>query len=414
MQRPLDTAAIRGMFPGLQRLVGEHRAVFFDGPAGSQAPQSVADAVSHYLLHQNANEGGPFVTSRESDAMVARARDAFRDFFGATSPDEIVFGANMTTLTFHLSRALARTWRRGDVVLVTQSDHDANVTPWVLAARDAGVEVRFVAINPDSTLDRADFERKLSDRTRLVAFGAASNLTGTIHQVADLAALARRAGARTFVDAVHYAPHARMDVRGWGCDFAACSAYKFFGPHLGVLFGRRELFDELEAYKVRPAANEGPEKWQTGTANFEGIAGGLAAVDYLAALGRSDDAQDRRVALDAAYAAITNHERTLCAQRRDGRRRLDGIEIGGIDDPARLAERVATVSFVHPSHTPRELCQALAERGVFTWDGHSYAVPLAEALGLLPHGVLRAGVLHYHDETDLERFVAMLGEILER
>ena len=412
MHRALDVSSVRRQYPALSRMVGDRQAVFFDGPAGSQTPQCVADAVSDYLLRYNANEGGPFATSRESDAMIDKARGAFRDLFGATHADEIVFGPNMTSLTFQLSRALARTWREGDEILVTQSDHDANVTPWVLAARDAGVTVHAVALRPDTTLDLDDFASKLSDRTRLVAFGAASNLSGTVHPIAELTAMARARGALTYVDAVHYAPHRLMDVDAWGCDFAVCSVYKFFGPHLGVMFGRQALLEELEAYKVRPADNHGPEKWQTGTANFEGIAGALTAVDYLAGLGQTETTDDRRSALTDAYAAIVSHEEQLCATLLNGLQTFANLEIVGLCDPTQIADRVATVTFKHTQHNTKELAQALAERGAFTWAGHSYAVPIVEALELQPQHLLRVGILHYHDETDVARFLSALGEVL--
>ena len=412
MQRTLDLSSVRSQYPALARMVGDRQAVFFDGPAGSQTPQCVADAVSDYLLRYNANEGGPFATSRESDAMIAKAREAFRDLFGADHPDEVVFGPNMTSLTFQLSRALARTWKPGDEIIVTQSDHDANVTPWVLAARDAGVTVHAIGIRPDTTLDLADFEHKLSERTRLVAFGAASNLSGTVHPIAKITAMARAKGALTYVDAVHYAPHRLMDVAAWGCDFAVCSVYKFFGPHLGVMFGRQELLEELEAYKVRPADNHGPEKWQTGTANFEGIAGALRAVDYLAELGAADASGGRRAALADAYAAICHHEEQLCATLLQGLQAMNNLEIIGLSDPTQFADRVATITFKHAQRNTKELAVALAERGAFAWAGHSYAVPIVEALALQPEHLLRVGILHYHDETDVTRFLSALDEAL--
>jgi cysteine desulfurase family protein (TIGR01976 family) len=279
MVHALDVTALRRLFPGLLRRTGDRQAVFFDGPAGSQMPRPVADKIAHYLLYENANHGGTFATSQATDAIVAEARRAAADLVGGDDPEEIVFGANMTTLTFHLARQLARTWRAGDEVVVTASDHDANVMPWTIAARDAGCTVRTIGVRPDTTLDLDDAARQITAKTRLVAVGAASNLSGTIHPVAAVAAIARSRGALTFVDAVHLAPHARLDVRAFACDFLACSAYKFFGPHVGVLWGRRTLLEEIAVDKVRPAADHGAEKWQTGTANFEGIAGTLAAID---------------------------------------------------------------------------------------------------------------------------------------
>jgi cysteine desulfurase family protein (TIGR01976 family) len=412
MPAHLDVPAIRRRFPGLARQVHGRPAVFADGPAGSQVPQSVADAVLRQLLHDNANHGGPFATSRATDAMVDSARAAFADWYGGAA-DEIVFGANMTTLTFQLARALARRWRPGDEILVTDSDHDANVTPWVRAARETGAVVHRVDVRGDGTLDPDDYARKLSPRTVLVAFGATSNLTGTMHPVAAMAAAARAHGAATYIDAVHHAAHARIDVAAWGCDFAVSSAYKFFGPHVGILWGRAALLRDLEADKVRPAPDSGPGKWEPGTANFEGIAGARAAVDYVAQLGRDVGcAGDRRACLDAAFAAIGAHERQLCARLLAGLLAIPGLRVVGIADPARIADRVATVSFVHPHHPPRELCHALAEQGIFAWAGNSYALPLTQALGLEPDGVLRLGFLHYHTLDEVDVVVAALRRLL--
>lgn len=418
--RPLDVAAVRRRFPGLDRPGaarhgGEHRtAVFFDGPAGSQVPTAVADAVRDTLLHGNANHGGLFATSRATDAMVDAARAACADFVGADDREEIVFGQNMTTLTFHLARQLARTWRPGEEVVVTDSDHDANVMPWVLAARDAGCHVQRIAVRPDASLDLHDAERKIGPKTRLVAVGAASNLSGTIHPVARIAELARRHGALTFVDAVHYAPHLPIDVARLGCDFLACSAYKFFGPHLGVLWGRRALLEEIAADKVRPSPDHGGEKWQTGTANFEGIAGTLAAIDYLQQLGHElGGPPERRPALLAAFAAIEAHERALCSELLRGLATLPDVRVVGIADPLRVRERCPTVSFTSTRLRPAALAQKLADEHVFCWSGNSYALALTQALGLEPDGVLRLGLLHYNTLEEVafvvERLRALLG-----
>ena len=413
MPASLDVDALRRQFPGLHRRAGDRPAVFFDGPAGSQVPQAVADAMQHYLLHENANHGGCFATSRATDAMVHEARLAFRDFVGGDDPEEIVFGANMTTLTFHLARQLARTWRPGEEVVVTDSDHDANVMPWVLAARDAGCHVQRIAVRPDASLDLDDAARKIHGKTRLVAVGAASNLSGTIQPVTRLAELARAQGALTFVDAVHWAPHLRLDVRRLGCDFFACSAYKFFGPHLGVLWGRRVLLEETATDKVRPSPDHGAEKWQTGTANFEAIAGGLAAVRYLEQLGRGPLPEpSRRHALDAAFRAIEAHERGLCERLLAGLATLPGLRVIGIADPARVRERCPTVSFVPNRLSPQALAQALADRHVHSWAGNSYAVALSTALGLEPDGVLRLGLLHYNTAAEVDHVLAVLRELL--
>lgn len=411
--RPLDVVALRRQFPGLLRRDGDRAAVFFDGPAGSQVPRAVADAMRDWLLHGNANHGGHFATSRATDAMAAAARAALADLLGADDAEEIVFGANMTTLTFHLARQLARTWRPGEEVVVTDSDHDANVMPWVLAARDAGCHVQRIAVRPDTLLDLGDAERKIGPRTRLVAIGAASNLSGTIQPVAHLTTLARRHGALSFVDAVHWAPHLRLDVRRLGCDFLACSAYKFFGPHLGVLWGRRPLLEEIDADRVRPAPAHGAGKWQTGTANFEGIAGTLAAVDYLLALGRDvGGAGDRRAVLDAAFHAIEAHERAIGARLLHGLAALPGVTVVGIADPARVRERCPTVSFTAAKRSPDDLAQALAARQVHCWSGNSYAVALTKALGLEPHGVLRLGLLHYNTADEVDQVLAELHPLL--
>lgn len=411
----LDVPALRRHFPGLLRRDGDREAVFFDGPAGSQVPRAVAEAMQHYLLDDNANHGGAFVTSRATDTMVHAARHAFADFVGGDDPEEIVFGANMTTLTFHLARQLARTWRPGEEVVVTDSDHDANVMPWVLAARDAGCQVQRIAVRPDASLDVDDAERKITAKTRLVAVGAASNLSGSVQPVTRIAELARARGALCFVDAVHWAPHLRIDVRRFGCDFLACSAYKFFGPHVGVLWGRRVLLEETAADKVRPAPDHGAEKWQTGTANFEGIAGALAAVQYLEQVGRdagAGTAATRRQALDAAFHAIEHHERDLCARLLTGLAAIPGLRVIGIADPARVRERCPTVSFVPPRGSPLDLAEALAARQIHSWSGNSYAVALSQALGLEPHGVLRLGLLHYNTQEEVDRVLAMLRERL--
>lgn len=414
MTAPLDVLAVRRQFPALLRRTGDREAIFFDGPAGSQVPHAVAHAMVQYLLRDNANHGGAFATSRATDAMVGEARAAFVDFVGGDDPEEIVFGANMTTLTLHLARALAKTWRAGEDVVVTDSDHDANVTPWVLAARDAGCHVQRIAVRPDASLDLDDAARKITAKARLVAVGAASNLSGTVHPVAKIAELARARGALTFVDAVHLAPHARLDVRRFGCDFLACSAYKFFGPHVGVLWGRRVLLEETVAYKVRPAADHGAEKWQTGTANFEGIAGSLAAVHYLAGLGTAPSAGSaaRPQALDAAFRAIEAHEHALCARLLAGLAALRGVRVVGVADASRVRERCPTVSFTSERRTPQQLAEALAARGVHCWAGNSYALALSQALGLEPHGVLRLGLLHYNTEEEVDTVLALLRELV--
>jgi len=409
-----DAAWCRRQFPALDRTVAGRPAVYLDGPGGSQVPRRVIDAVVDYLARTNANHGGMFATSRQSDALLDAAHRAVADLFGTADPETIVFGANMTSLTFALSRALARTWQPGDEIVVTRMDHDANVSPWVLAARDAGATVRHVAIRAeDCTLDLDDLAGKITPQTRLVAVAAASNAVGTINPVDRIAALAHQGGALVFVDAVHYAPHGSLDVGRWGCDFVAASAYKFFGPHVGVLWGRRELLTKLPAYKVRPAPDAIPGRWMTGTQNHEGIAGTMAAVEYLADLGRNLDPQaaDRRAALESAYAAIVAHERQLTETLLVGIRELPEFRVWGITDPARLDQRVPTVAITHRTIAPRELAAGLAEQGLFVWHGNFYALALSEALGLEPEGMLRIGLMHYNTHEEVRGLLRALAEV---
>ncbi len=411
----LDVAWCRRQFPALKRVVDGRPAVFFDGPGGSQVPQWVIDMVGHYLGHVNANHGGLFLTSRESDELLESAHRALADFFGANDPGTLVFGPNMTSLTLALSRALARLWQPGDEVLVSRLDHDANVTPWVLAAGDAGATVCHVEIRSDDcTFDMEDFARKLSPKTRLVAVGYASNAVGTINPTERIVAMAHAVGALVYVDAVHFAPHGLIDVGRLGCDFLVASAYKFFGPHVGVLWGRRDLLERLPAYKVRPAPDAIPGRWMTGTQNHEGIAGAMAAVEYLAELGRTIEPQaaNRRAALEAAYGAIVAHERTLADQLLEGLTALPEVKIWGIVDSAHRACRVPTVAITHKRFTPRQMAQRLGDQGLFVWHGNFYALPLTEALGLEPEGLLRIGLLHYNTQEEVERFLAVMADLL--
>jgi cysteine desulfurase family protein (TIGR01976 family) len=402
-----DMNSCRRHFPGLTRQVGSRPAIFLDGPGGSQVPQSVIDAVADCLAYHNANDGGLFATSREVGAVANEARQSMADLLGASDPDEIIFGVNMTTLTFALSRSLARTWKAGDEIVVTRLDHDANVSPWVLAAGEAGATVRWLDVDPaDCTLRLDQLPTLLNDRTRLVAVGLASNAVGTINPVREVAAAAKRVGALTFVDAVHAVPHLRVDVQELGADFVACSPYKFFGPHTGVLWGRREHLERHAAYKVRPATDTIPGRWMTGTPSFEAMAGTRAAVDYLASLGTGPD---RRTALTSAFAAIREHEATLSKQFLDGIAQLSGWRVWGITDPDRLQHRVATFGLTHRSRTSKEIASALGEQGIFTWNGHFYAVNLIEAIGLAPHGMLRIGFLHYNTADEVVRLLDTLA-----
>lgn len=410
----LDVQQVRRQFPALARQINGQPAVYFDGPAGSQVPTRVVDAISHYLTQTNANHGGVFTTARESDAVLDEAQRAVADFLGTPDPGLVAFGANMTSLTFALSRALARTWKAGDEVVVTRLDHDANVTPWVLAARDSGANVRHVGIHrEDGTLDLDDLQRTLSPRTRLVAVGCASNAIGTLNPIRRIADWTHAAGGQLFVDAVHYAPHALLDVTAWDCDYLACSAYKFFGPHVGILYGKRALLEALPAYKLRPAPDNLPGRWMTGTQSHESIAGSLAAVEYLADLGRSEApaAPDRRTALVAAYDAIVTYERGLCRELLGGLAELPSIKVYGIADPARLGERMPTISFTHVTKSSRAVAEHLDRRGIFAWHGNFYALALSEALGLEPEGMVRIGLLHYNTSEEVKRLLAALAEL---
>jgi cysteine desulfurase family protein (TIGR01976 family) len=404
-----DPATVRPLFPALRR-----DAAFLDGAAGSQVPQSVIDAISNYYVRNNANHGGFFATSRESDAVVDETRRACADLLGTADDGCVVFGANMTSMTFALSRAIAARWRPGDEVIVTRLDHDANVSPWVRAAQDRGATVRHVGIHPeDCTLDLDEYRRQLSSRTKLVAVGCASNAVGTRNPFPEMIRLAHEAGALVFLDAVHHAPHLLIDVTAWDCDFLCCSAYKFFGPHVGVLYGKRRLLEELPAYKVRPCSEALPDRWMTGTQNFAAIAGTGAAIDYLAGIGRSLGATGgRRASLVRAFTAIEEYERSAGARLLEALAPEKGVRIYGITDPRRLHERVPTVSFTVAGRTPGALARHLAQHSVFAWHGNYYALPLTEALGVEPDGMVRVGLLHYNTAADIDRLVTSLEELV--
>ncbi len=409
-----DLSAIRAQFPALQRVHAGQPVIYLDGPAGSQVPQVVIDAVSDYLAHRNANVGGLFATSQESDALLDDARNAVAALLGTNDPNEVAFGSNMTTLTFALSRALGRTWSAGDEIIVTRLDHDANVTPWVLAARDAGATVHMIGFDPeDGTLNTDDLYAKLGPRTRLVAVGCASNSLGTVNPIGEICRAAHEVGAQVFLDAVHYAPHRLMDVAAWGSDFLACSAYKFFGPHVGILWGKRQILEELDAYKLRPPKDTLPDKWMTGTQSHEGIAGVRAAVDYLAELGRrtNDSNLPRRSALNTAFQCIAAHENVLCRRLLEGLSALPNIRVWGLADPARLEDRVPTVSITSQSISSRELASRLGERGIFAWHGNFYALGTTESLNLEPDGLVRLGIMHYNSREEIERLLHTLAEL---
>src|ERR1700736_1135687 len=410
--KSLDTPWVRQQFPSLPTQANGQPAAFLDGPAGTQVPKQVIDAIQNYLLHDNANTCGAFATSRRNDAMICGARQAMADFFNC-APDEVSFGQNMTTITFALARAIGRGLNPGDEVVVTTLDHDANVAPW-RALEEKGVIVRQVDIcEADCTLDMDDLQRKLTKKTKLVAVGYASNAVGTINPVAEIAKLAHSVGALIFVDAVHYAPHGAIDAQALDCDFLACSPYKFFGPHMGTLYGKREHLMRLAPYKVRPAPDALPDRWETGTQVQELIAGIAAAVEYLATLGSRHDpaAQDRRSALLAAYRVTRDHEMALLTKLTEELQRTDGLRIFGITDPARFDQRCSTVSVRLDGHTPTETATFLGERGIFTWDGNFYALNLTERLGVqATGGLLRIGLVHYNTAEEVDRLLLALRE----
>ena len=412
---PIDR--IREAFPALERMVGRKRAIFFDGPGGSQVPSTVARAVSDYLIHHNANTGMDFATSVETDELIHESLQACADFIGCTDPLEIAFGQNMTSLNIQLASALSRTWGEGDEVVVTRLDHDGNVRPWVLAAEWSGATLRKIDVNPeDCTLDMKSVIGSISEKTVLVALGAASNLSGTINDVKKIVEISHEFGAEVVVDAVHYAPHSLIDVGDFGCDYLLCSPYKFFGPHQGLLWGKGERMSELPVAKLRVSSDEIPFRWMTGTQSHEGMAGTMAAIDHLAWIGRVSSGQgglNRREALEEAFSHIEDHERKLCEGMIEGLMRIEGLKIWGITDPKRITERAPTISFTHPRISASELGRKLAERGVFVWAGNFYALELTEALDLEPEGVLRAGLLHYNTEEEVGEFLHHVGEIIE-
>ena len=434
----LDLTYVRSQFPSLAQTVNGHPAVFLDGPGGTQVPQRVIDAITDYLRRDNANTGGAYSTSRHTDAMIAQARAAMADFLHCGA-DEVIFGPNMTSLTYGISRAIGRDLKPGDEILVTRLDHDANVSPWLqmaedLQKEDRGLTVRWAEIHDeDCTLDMADLASKINSKTKLVTVGYASNAVGTINPVKEIIRLAHAAGALAYIDAVHYAPHGLIDVAALDCDFLVCSTYKFFGPHMGVLFGKREHLKRLRPYKVRPNTNAIPNCWEWGTLNHECIAGIAACVEYIADLGRqTNDARvphptrfsldgscetrpesARRAAIESAYQAIHEHEHGLLERLMAGLREMPGLKIYGITDPARFNQRCGTLAIRIENHAPLELATKLGERGFFTWDGNYYALNLTEHLDVEKSGgFLRIGLVHYNTMEEVDRLLAALHEIV--
>lgn len=402
-----DVNAVRKEFPALHELFNGKPAIFFDNPGGTQVPQRVVDAMTDYMIRRNANVSGYFATSQRTDETIEQARQAAADLLGA-EPDEIVFGNNMTSLAFQVSRALNAEIKAGDEIIVTRLDHDANVAPWILLGEDTGATVHFVDIDMETcTVDMVDMQAKISPRTRLVAMGYASNATGSITDLKTVIDWAKQHGAYTFVDAVQYAPHGLIDVKLLDCDFLACSAYKFFGPHVGVLYGKREQLNRLRAYNVRPANVRSPGRWETGTKNHEGLAGTKAAIDYIADLGVAyggvTPAATRREKLAKAWSIISEYEQLLIDKLLRGLQQVPGVRVYGLTDPSSYMQRVATVSIRKSGTTPAHLAESLAVENINVWNGNFYAVALSERLGLEPSGgLLRIGLAHYNtvDEID--------------
>ena len=419
-----DIASVRRQFPSLHRIQNGKPVAYLDGPAGTQVPQSVVDRISESMLHHNANRSGRFATSREVEAGMKQAHQVFADFLNAPCPESVAFGPNMTSLTLQFSRAIAKEWKAGDRILVSQLDHDANFTPWILAAQDAGVEVCQIAVNKqDVTLDLDSLRSLLTDRTRLVAVTAASNAVGSLTPVRQIADMVHSVGAELFVDAVHYAPHRSVDVSEWNCDYLVCSAYKFFGPHIGVLFGRPERMMQLNPYKLRPAPDSLPVRWMTGTQNHACIAGAAAAVEYIASLSESSttspveaspgttSVSSLRAKLVDAMNQIQNHEMQLVQRLIAGLQSISGVQIFGIVEEARMSERAPTVAFRLDSMKSIDVAQRLGDEGVFVWHGNYYALPLTTALGTEPDGMVRIGCMHYNTQEEIDRTLNLIRSI---
>jgi cysteine desulfurase family protein (TIGR01976 family) len=403
----VSVQAIRSHFPALGRQYEGHDVAYFDGPGGTQAPRAVVDAMTDYLLHHNANTHWHFPTSLETDQLLADARSALADFLNA-SPTEIAFGNNMTTIAFHVSRALGRGWGPGDEIVITELDHHANVAPWQALAKERGVTLRAVRCDAATgQLDWNDFERAVTSRTRLVAIGAASNALGTINDVGRATALARGAGALAFVDAVHYAPHQLVDVHALGCDLLACSAYKFYGPHVGVLYGREDLLASLDVPKLVPAPDTAPERLETGTQNHEGIVGAAAAVDFLASL-TATPGQTRRQALASVFDALHARGQALITRLFTGLAAIRGVTVYG---PPPSAPRTPTVAFVVADRPSDEVARELVSRGLFLSNGDFYATTIVERLGHAADGVVRAGCACYTTGEEVERLIAAVEDI---
>ncbi|MGE3875802.1 MAG: cysteine desulfurase-like protein [Parvibaculaceae bacterium] len=415
-------AALRAQFPSLALEDGGRPRIYFDNPAGTQVPQRVIDRTLEAMVAKNANLGGYFATTLAAEELVSEAHQAMADFYHAFSPREIVFGQNMTTLTLHMSRCLGRRFGPGDEIVLSRMDHDANVAPWLLLAEDKGLTVRWMDFDPETYEFAEDaLTRVLSSRTRLVALGLASNCTGTINDVKRFAAEAHAAGALLYGDAVQLAPHCGIDVRDLGCDFLVASAYKFFGPHQGILWGREELLAETFSYTVRPAGNDLPLKFETGTLSHEGMAGTLGAVEYLASHGHAPGSagktyahmSKRGAAVHRALDVFTDWEHRLCNRLIAGLSPFKGLKIRGIASANAAHRRVPTVSFTIEGTRPEVLAKAFAEKNIFVWSGHNYAVEPVARMGLMEQGgVLRVGLAHYNTEAEVDAFISALADVI--
>ena len=415
-QAAIDINRIRAQFPSLAETDDGRPRIYLDNPAGTQVPHVVAERMADCLLYRSANIGGYFRTSELAGEVADAARRAMVDFLNAPSPDEIIFGQNMTSLTLHLARSIGPRFQPGDEIVLSRMDHDANVEPWRLMARDFDLRVRYLPFDTSTfEFDLAELDALLNERTRLVCVGGASNLTGTINDIKTICAKAREAGAWSFIDAVQSAPHIVSDVQDFGCDFFVSSAYKFFGPHQGILWGRREILEQLQPYKVRPAPDSLPWSFETGTQSHESMAGTAAAVDYFAWIGTemAGVSGSRREAIVGALELLFDYERALADKLVAGLMDIDGVRVLGITDEAAMSRRVPTVSFVHDRHEPSAIAKALAERNIFAWSGHNYALELARALDIEKSGGgVRIGPVHYNTLEEIDVLIAALQQIL--
>ncbi len=412
MPHNFDVSAARAAFPALSLKDEGKSRIYFDNPAGTQVPRQVIDRTVDCLVRANANMGGYFRSTVDAVAIVDEAHQAVADLYGADSPEEIVFGQNMTTLTFHMSRCLGREFNRGDEIVLSRMDHDANVAPWLLLAEDLGLTVRWMEFDTDTYEFPDDaLSKVLSERTRLVAFGYASNCTGTINDAKRFCAEARAVGAISYVDAVQFAPHGLVSVQDIGCDVLVSSAYKWFGPHQGILWGRKELLDRTFGYKVRPAGNDLPHKFETGTLSHEGMAGCIGAIDYMETHGQGET---RRSRLVSAWRSMETYEQKLTMQLIDGLKGVKGMKIRGITSANAVHRRVPTVSFTLQGKDPAELAKHFAKDNMFVWSGHNYAVEPITKMGLMDKGgVLRVGLAHYNTAEEVDAFLASITRVLK-